>query len=169
MASLPPSGSKDRFVGDRFHFDQKVRVRELMNSNSGSRRPELVEILRIDFIVTREIVHVHEVGRNFDDIVQFRAHACQDVAYVLNDGPSLLTNIELSGTMRISLGSGDGIVWATRAGSRNEQIVARPFHMRELTTRFRLTFNDFAFHHHGSSLLSSRRLHNLTQMLFSSE
>jgi predicted nucleic acid-binding Zn ribbon protein len=41
--------------------------------------------------------------------------------------------------------------------------------MREAAARLRLTFNDLAFHYHGSAFRTSRSRHNLTQMLFSSE
>jgi hypothetical protein len=140
-----------------------------MDGNSGSRRSLLGEVLSINFIVTRKIGHVHQERRNFHNVAQFRADACEDIANVLDHGASLEANIEPDGAVRINLGSRDLIVRTARAGSRNKQIVPCSFHMREPTPRLRLSFNDFSFRHHGNSLLMSRSRHSLTQMLFSSE
>src|SRR5215467_3625590 len=99
-------------------------MRKLMDGNSGSRRSLLTEIFAINFIVTREIGHVHQEAGNFNNVLQFCADACEDVANVFDDGSSLLTDIELEGGVSVDPGAGDRIIRTARARAGDEQVIA---------------------------------------------
>src|SRR5580704_390733 len=108
MALFFPFFRGERLVSDRLDLDEQMRVRQLMNSYGGARRAVFVEILVVDLVVTGEIVHVHQVGGNFDDVALVRSDAGMGVANIVDDGWSLRANIELHRAEGVGLGTSDG-------------------------------------------------------------
>src|SRR5277367_268815 len=161
MALFFPFRFGDGLVGDGFDLDQQMRVGQLMDGDGGARGTVFGEVLVVNFVVAGEIVHVHEVTGNFDDIAQFRAHAGENVADIVDDGAGLRANVELRRAQGVGFRAGDGVIRAARTGAGNEEIIAGAFDMRKIPARLRFSRNDFAFHYHQSL--------NLTQILFSSE
>src|SRR5271155_246151 len=161
MALFFPFVFGERLVGDGLHLDEQMRVRQLMDGDGGARRTVFSEVLVVNLVVTGEVVHVHQVGGNLDEVAQIRANAGENVAYIVNDGAGLRANIELRRAKRISLGTGDGIVRAAGTSAGDEKKIAGAFNVRKFAARLCFARNDFAFHNHQSL--------NLTQILFSSE
>ena len=45
-------------------------MRQLMHGDRRARGPVVVEIVSVNFVVAAEIIHVDQIRRDFDDIVQ---------------------------------------------------------------------------------------------------
>ncbi len=105
-----------------------------MHGDGGSGRTIVSEKFPIDFVVAAEIVHVHQVSRNLDDVAKLRSRALQDVANVLENGAGLHADVEMGGSEGINLGSGDGVIGASCTGTGDKQKIARALDVRILAT-----------------------------------
>src|SRR5689334_23764146 len=128
-------------------------MRQLMDSNSCARRAGLVEVLTVDLVVTTEVVHRHQVGRDADQILQPGADRGEDVADVLQYGARLLADVERNRPELVDRSTRDRVVGPPAGGPGHERETARHLHMREAASRDRLTRNDFRpwLHAHVSS------------------
>jgi hypothetical protein len=115
-----------------------------MHRDCGSRRTVISEELAIYFVVTREIVHVYEVGRKLDDITKLRSRARKNVTNVFNHGARLLANVEPRCSERIEFCPSNRIVNAAGTGTRHKKEITRPLEMWIFPTRDGFSLYDFA-------------------------
>ena len=137
----------DGLVSDRLHFDQQVRVRQLMDRDGGACRTFLVEEFGVDLVVAGEVIHVHEEGSDFDDVAQVGAHAGQDVAEYSRCTARVCTRMSSCVVPSASTSAP-----AMELSARRElvpdtnRVVAGAFDMWKFAARLRFPWDDFAFH-----------------------
>src|SRR6516164_3531048 len=83
-------------ISNRLHFNQQMRMRQLMHSNRSSRRALVVEVLAIHIVISGKVVHVDEKCRYLSDVAQRRSSTGQNVAHILNYRAGLRADIEAS-------------------------------------------------------------------------
>src|SRR5579872_621947 len=128
----------------RTHLDQQMRVRQLMHGHRRSCRPVVSEKFTIDFVVSREVIHIHQVGGNLHYISQLRSIALQNVANVLDHRASLRANIEARSTQGIDFCAGNRVIRPSSTRTRNEQEISGTFQMRIFPTGRRSSLDYFA-------------------------
>src|SRR5215469_2975343 len=117
-----------------------------MDGNRSSRRTLMVEVLAIDLVVSREVIHVDEKGRYLGDVAQIRSGTGQNVAHVLDHRAGLLADVKAGRTKLIYVGSGDSVVWTAGTCPRDEQEIPGALYVRIRATRCRFAFRHGSFH-----------------------
>src|SRR3979490_454960 len=92
---------------------------QLMNRYRGTGGPIVTEIFPIHLVVAAKIVHIHQVRGYFNNVFELSARTSQDVADVLDHGPSLCPDIETRGSEFINVGSGNRVVDTAGARTRH--------------------------------------------------
>ncbi len=143
-------------------------MRQLMHRHGGSCRAIVVEVFAVHFVVSGEIVHVHKIGRDFNQVVETGSGRLQNVAHVVDHRASLRTNIQVRCTKFVRSRSRDRVVSSARARSRNNQKISSALDVRIPPPRLRFRLDNLSF------LLSpfhvqNGRIQSLMQILFSSE
>src|SRR6266508_2605631 len=122
-------------------------MRQLMYGDRRPRRTGLVEVLAVHLVVAAEVVHVHQVRRDADQVLQARADRAQDVADVLDDRAGLLADVQRRGAERVDLGTGDRVVGPPAAGPGQIREAARHLHVRVPPPRRRLPLHHLRVGH----------------------
>src|ERR1700684_2824727 len=121
-------------------------MRQLMHGHGCSRRTIVSEEFAIRLVITREIIHVYQISRNLDHILELRSCTPEDVADILDHRSRLHPDVEPGCTQGIDFGTGNRIVGTARAGSGHKQKVAGSLDVRILAARRRFSINDSAFY-----------------------
>src|SRR5262249_17248260 len=96
-------------------------MRQLVHGDRGSCWPLMVEVLAINLVLSREIIHVDEKSRYLGNVAQIRSGTGQNVAHILDHCPGLRANIEARCAKLIHVGSGDRIIRTSSTCPGNEQ------------------------------------------------
>src|SRR5882762_5010289 len=124
-----------RLVGHSSDFNQQMRMRQLVNSHCRASRTIGAEKFAVDLVVSREVVHIYEIGSYLDDILEFRIHTFQDVAHIVEDGTGLRPNIQICRSQPIDLRAFNAVVGAARACSGNKKKISSTLDMWILAAR----------------------------------
>ena len=65
-----------------------------MHCHRSSRRTIVLEEFGINVVIAGEIIHIHQISRNLDHILEPRAGALQDVTNILDHRACLQANVE---------------------------------------------------------------------------
>ena len=121
-------------------------MRQLVHGDGGPRRTVVIKIFSVHFVVAGEIIHVHEISGDLDDIAQVRARTRQNVANILDARREFAHECRDRVAPRASASAPAMVLsGAARAGAGDKQVIAGALDVRKLPARLCFPFDDFAF------------------------
>lgn len=119
-----------------------MRVGQLVNSHSRSRRTVFVEQFGVHLVVSTEVVHGHQVGGDLNQITEFSTHFGEDCRDVFDDGTRLRPNVERRRPHLVDLDADKRVVGSTRTGPGDIDEIADHLDVGELSARLRQLLDD---------------------------